>query len=385
MSATSWRDRIKVHEAANLFPMMPDAELDELTRDIAANELQHGITLWTDDISSRGRKAGPKEIFLLDGRNRLEAIDRAFKEDPEERAERMENALYVSNQPGCATLLYADYTDPVAYVISANIHRRHLTAEQKREIANTLLRLFPRRSDRAIAKMAKVDHKTVAAVRTKAEAGGEIPHHDTRTGADGVKQPSTKPPKPPSKEAQLRAMREQQATHKEDAEQYRIEQARELITGVREQQAAPAPAEAPGLAWKEMIGGLEALLRKDPSRGLYGIGRALDDAREAIAEMPLARRALFAGGYLRALDVTVADLTPAPEPADDGASPGLVKLLDAHQATPEPARAALRDWVLRAATLGGPCPGAVAEFNEVWRRALVTDQKAFRKFLLGQR
>jgi hypothetical protein len=75
----------------------------------------------------------------------------------------------------------------------------------------------------------------------------------------------------------------------------------------------------------------------------------------------------------------------APEPEAEGASPGLVKLLDTHHETPTADRGALRDWVMRAAVLGGPCPDAVAGFNEVWRVASMADQKAFRKFLLGRR
>jgi hypothetical protein len=94
------------------------------------------------------------------------------------------------------------------------------------------------------------------------------------------------------------------------------------IQAPREQQAAPAPAET-SLTFRKTLDGLEALLRKAPSRGCYGIGRALDDAREIIAEMPFARRALFAGRYLRALGVTVTDLTPAPEPETEGAPPGV--------------------------------------------------------------
>ena len=45
-----------------------------------------------------------------------------------------------------------------------NIQRRHLTAEQKRDLIAKLLRANPERSDRATAKIAKVDNKTVAVV-----------------------------------------------------------------------------------------------------------------------------------------------------------------------------------------------------------------------------
>jgi hypothetical protein len=81
--------------------------------------------------------------------------------------------------------------------MSANLHRRHLTAEKKRELIAELLKAKPERSDRETAKIAKVSDKTVGAVRAKLEAGAEIPHHDTRTGADGVAQPARKTkPKP---------------------------------------------------------------------------------------------------------------------------------------------------------------------------------------------
>ena len=43
---TNWRDRIKVHPAADMFPMMSDDELDELAADIAKNGLRQPIVLW---------------------------------------------------------------------------------------------------------------------------------------------------------------------------------------------------------------------------------------------------------------------------------------------------------------------------------------------------
>jgi ParB-like chromosome segregation protein Spo0J len=57
---SSWRDRLKVHPTADLFPMMSEAQLDELAADIAANGLQQHI-VWLKDE-------------LIDARNRVAAI-----------------------------------------------------------------------------------------------------------------------------------------------------------------------------------------------------------------------------------------------------------------------------------------------------------------------
>ncbi len=66
--AKSWRDVLKVHPAADLFPMMTPDELKALGEDIKKNGLQVPITL------SRDRHAN-RDDQLLDGRNRLDAME----------------------------------------------------------------------------------------------------------------------------------------------------------------------------------------------------------------------------------------------------------------------------------------------------------------------
>jgi hypothetical protein len=91
------------------------------------------------------------------------------------------------------TIVIANASDgisPYDLVLSANAHRRHLTAEQKRELIAKVLKAKPELSDRAIGKVAKVDHKTVASVRSK--ANGEFPHK-ARTEATGRKSRGRKP------------------------------------------------------------------------------------------------------------------------------------------------------------------------------------------------
>ena len=114
MSTTqkSWRDIYKVHPAADLFPMLPEDELKKLGEDIKANGLKETVTLW--------REAEGKPVYLLDGRNRLAAMDLVG----------MGTAI---NTPLTVTL---SDVDPVSFIISKNIRRRHLT---KAEIADLIV------------------------------------------------------------------------------------------------------------------------------------------------------------------------------------------------------------------------------------------------------
>ncbi|WMT71271.1 hypothetical protein [Bradyrhizobium sp. Ash2021] len=94
------------HPAANLFPMMTDAELEALGEDMLRNAQREEIILYKGQI--------------LDGRNRyraclLKGINPRFREEPT--------------------------PDPYAFVASANLHRRHLDASQRAMIAANLATL----------------------------------------------------------------------------------------------------------------------------------------------------------------------------------------------------------------------------------------------------
>ena len=93
-----------IHPAAELFPMIEGSELESLVADIKANGLQTPIATLNGQI--------------LDGRNRLEACTRA---NVEPRFEDVPAG-----------------TDPVRYITSANVHRRHLTTAQRAAIAAEL-------------------------------------------------------------------------------------------------------------------------------------------------------------------------------------------------------------------------------------------------------
>lgn len=89
--------KMDVHPAANIFPMMADDELNDLASDIKANGLMHPIV--TDESG-----------LLIDGRNRLKACQIAGVE------------------PKFTKLNSAD---PVAFILSNNIARRHMTKGQR--------------------------------------------------------------------------------------------------------------------------------------------------------------------------------------------------------------------------------------------------------------
>src|SRR5262245_61442630 len=73
-----WREDYKVHPAADVFPMMGDSELAELTKDIKDNRLNSPITFLVPEHTLGMDLAYLKENGVLaDGRNRLEALERA--------------------------------------------------------------------------------------------------------------------------------------------------------------------------------------------------------------------------------------------------------------------------------------------------------------------
>ena len=97
------------HEAAKLFPLLPEEELNELAEDIKANGLLNPIVLF--------------EGKVLDGRNRALACKKA-------------GTAFSTNEWKSTAI------SPAAWVISQNLHRRHLTASQKAVVAYEVEPLF---------------------------------------------------------------------------------------------------------------------------------------------------------------------------------------------------------------------------------------------------
>ncbi len=95
-----WEREMKPHPAADIFPMIDGEAFDAMVSDMRAHGLIHPIVMLDGKV--------------LDGRNRL-------------------RACYAAN----VTPKFVQYTgkDPLGYVVSANLARRHLDASQRAMVA----------------------------------------------------------------------------------------------------------------------------------------------------------------------------------------------------------------------------------------------------------
>jgi hypothetical protein len=166
--AKSWRDVLPVHPAADLFPLMSETDpagLKEMGEDIEKRGLVCSVVLSCE-----------KPPRLVDGRNRLDAMEQV--------------GIRVIREGGLNHELIHSITlpsdiDPYEFVLSVNIHRRHLSAEKKREVIAEQLKANPEKSNRQIAELAKDDHKKVGRVRDALEATGALPQLSKTVGKDG--------------------------------------------------------------------------------------------------------------------------------------------------------------------------------------------------------
>ncbi len=102
-----WTDEKNWHEAANIFPLMDDAQLSQLAEGIKRDGLKEPIVLF--------------EGKVLDGRNRVRACALAGVKP-----------TFVTKKP----------VSPLVFVAQANLHRLHLTQGQKAGVAAKLLPRF---------------------------------------------------------------------------------------------------------------------------------------------------------------------------------------------------------------------------------------------------
>lgn len=126
-----------IHPAAKLFPMMEKEPLGELAKDIRKNGLVNSIILC--------------DGMILDGRNRFVACQIAGVEP--------------------RFMPFASDLSPTEWVLSQNLHRRHLTASQKAAVAVGALPLLEEEAKERKAKgAAQRDHREIIPSDEKGKA-----------------------------------------------------------------------------------------------------------------------------------------------------------------------------------------------------------------------
>lgn len=127
---TRWRDILPVHPAADALPMLPPAELAELSADIMENGLRVPVVIVYDT----------GDPVLVDGRNRVDALELGGLTFSEPKGRTRAPLAWSGDWPayaddaddrtpirtGIVPFEEQDPDDVTAFVISANLRRRHL-------------------------------------------------------------------------------------------------------------------------------------------------------------------------------------------------------------------------------------------------------------------
>jgi hypothetical protein len=258
--ARSWRDVLPIYPAANMFPLMKETDpgaLDELAVDIKQHDLKNPIALWAGDTTH--------VLQLLDGRNRLDAMERA-------------GVCLVTSDGKFdlaavrTTILFSRETDPHAYVVSVNINRRHLTADDKRKIIADLIKANPQRSDRQIAKLVDASPTTVGDQRRKT-----CPGLDTSIDTKGHTQPRHKPArKPPAKDPAMLVAADRACAR---AERNRRHQAADSANVSAQPPEAAPLAPAVSSIYRALVDAWSSATLDDRQRFLTRIGAAFIEAQ----------------------------------------------------------------------------------------------------------
>jgi hypothetical protein len=281
-------DGIRVHPAADLFPMDVDG-LGELAKDIDEHGLQTQL-VWLDGQ-------------LLDGRRRVAAI--ALIPDKARREPLLE---YCRNPNRGIRLSGLSVAQAEAYVISLNLNRRHLTLEWRREFAATRLKAHAERSDRSIAKETGVNRTTVGQIRAELEARGDVSIVDTRIDVRGHQRPATKQPKP---------LGNVTITPIDLSGPLGDVSHKPIDLGLPRSSSKPPPSLPPakgtavvGKELADVMARLSALLKVDANKALDAVVRTLKVAKPSIEALPKEKRVAFARGFQRALLLADSDMRP---------------------------------------------------------------------------
>lgn len=169
-------ERLEHHPLADLFPMMSAAEHEALREDIAANGLLEEIVLF--------------EGKVLDGRNRYRALCELVEWERLE-AEHIDHAtswhfVKFDKDAGLNSIFSAHTIEqgPLAFVVSKNLSRRHLSESQRAFVAakiatmksgaRTDLASIEARSDAEAAEMMNVSEASVERAKAVQRDGAQV-------------------------------------------------------------------------------------------------------------------------------------------------------------------------------------------------------------------
>lgn len=176
--------QLAAHPSQVMFHDLGGDEWRELVKDVRERGIQQPITV--------SRRTG--QMVIVDGHQRVRAA--------------LEVGL--TTIPGVQQV-YEDEKAETLALVMANIRRRHLTRDERRQVIAEMLRLYPEKSNNSHAKGLGVSDMTVKSVREELEATSQIRKLDQTVGADGKartvnpkRQQSSSPPvEPPEPTPQL--------------------------------------------------------------------------------------------------------------------------------------------------------------------------------------
>jgi ParB-like chromosome segregation protein Spo0J len=171
ISKRPWREILPIHPAANDVPPASDEQRRLLRGDLQRNGLIQPVVIVT--IAD-----GPEQ--LLDGITRLDMLEANGAEVIDAAGRLMVKFRTVSLPDDAAAL---------AYVLSLNLYRRHLSLDDRRRLLKKVLTASPEKSDRQVGKIVGLSHPTVAHERKKLEGEGDVEKLTTSTDTKGRKQP----------------------------------------------------------------------------------------------------------------------------------------------------------------------------------------------------
>ena len=140
--AYSWRQFYKVHPSAEKFDLLATDELKALAKDIEKNGLK--VPIQTRRVGSHSLKRGGwRETFVIDGRNRLDAMEKLGWKLVNEKGQWIGVALG-SASGGRRTLVehkdVPTHKEVALEIIGFNVRRRHLSKEQQVDLIDEALR-----------------------------------------------------------------------------------------------------------------------------------------------------------------------------------------------------------------------------------------------------